>query len=247
MAFDVGVGSPDRTTGRGTGAGQVLVVSESEAARAMLAEETRSAGFEVLDVLTLGAVMAEPTPIAADAIVVDLGSFDVTRTVQLLRRNLMGPLMTVAARSDEVMAGALDSGASDHVELPLRSLEFAARLRALIRGGDGQSLAAVRTPDFELDFDARRAARDGSEVHLTPLEWSFVELLVRQEGRVVRQHHLLTSVWGADKSDHVEYLRVCLHTVRRKLEPDPAQPRYFITVPRVGVRFETAVTAELSG
>jgi two-component system, OmpR family, KDP operon response regulator KdpE len=224
-----------------------VVVSESETARAMLAQETAAAGFDVPAELTIGAVMAGPEPVAADAVVVDLGSFDVSRTVALLRRSLLGPLMTVAARDDEIMASALDAGASDHVELPLRPVEFAARLRALVRGNERHDLAELRTPDFELDFDARRATRDGTEVHLTPLEWSLVELLARQQGRVVRQHHLLTSVWGADKANHVEYLRVCLHTVRRKLEPDPANPTYFITVPRVGVRFETAVTADAGG
>ncbi|MHB8060420.1 MAG: winged helix-turn-helix domain-containing protein, partial [Gaiellaceae bacterium] len=87
---------------------------------------------------------------------------------------------------------------------------------------------------------AKRVKRDSGEVKLTPTEWEIVEILVRSEGRLVTQRQLLKAVWGPQYEKETNYLRVYLAQIRRKLEPDPARPRYFLTEPRMGYRFEAA-------
>jgi two-component system KDP operon response regulator KdpE len=98
----------------------------------------------------------------------------------------------------------------------------------------------VETSDFVVDFVARRVTRNGLAVHLTPTEWSIVEHLVRHPGRLVTQRQLLQRVWGPQYENETNYLRVHMAAIRRKLEPTPGQPRYFLTDPGVGYRFEAS-------
>jgi len=96
----------------------------------------------------------------------------------------------------------------------------------------------VRTDDFTVDLAAMRVTTEAGEVRLTPTEWHLVELLVTNPGRLVSQRQLLREVWGPTSQDHTDYLRVYIAQIRRKLEPEPARPRYFITEPGMGYRFE---------
>ena len=96
----------------------------------------------------------------------------------------------------------------------------------------------MQTPDFRVDLAAKQVVRDGREVRLTPTEWQLVELLVRNPGRLVSQRHLLSEVWGPKYREETNYLRVFIAQIRRKLEPDPAHPRYFITEPGMGYRYQ---------
>ena len=96
----------------------------------------------------------------------------------------------------------------------------------------------VATPDFQIDFASHLVSRGLEQVHLTPTEWDIVERLVRAPGRLVTQRQLLQDVWGPEFLHETNYLRVHLAAIRRKLEPDPSQPRYFVTEPGVGYRFE---------
>ena len=99
--------------------------------------------------------------------------------------------------------------------------------------------AVVTTDDFTVDLAAKRVRDANSdEVRLTPTEWAIVELLVRNPGKLVSQRQLLHEVWGPQYATETNYLRVYLAQIRRKLEPDPARPRYFLTEPRMGYRFE---------
>ena len=94
-------------------------------------------------------------------------------------------------------------------------------------------------PGFRVDLAAKRISRDGHDVHLTPTEWHLVELLVRSAGKLLTQRTLLQEVWGPRYEQETNYLRVYMAQIRRKLEPDPAHPRYLITEPGMGYRFET--------
>jgi two-component system KDP operon response regulator KdpE len=96
----------------------------------------------------------------------------------------------------------------------------------------------VATPDFTVDLAAKRVVADGNEVHLTPTEWQLVEVLVRHTGKLVTQRQLLQEVWGPQYEHETNYLRVHMAHVRRKLEPEPSRPRYFLTEPGMGYRFE---------
>src|SRR6185436_11741409 len=110
--------------------------------------------------------------------------------------------------------------------------ELLARLRAALRrAAPAEEEATVETPDFAIDLAAKRVVRDDAEVRLTPTEWHLVEVLVRNRGRLVTQRQLLQEVWGPEYGAETNYLRVYMAQVRRKLEPEPSQPRYFITEP----------------
>jgi two-component system KDP operon response regulator KdpE len=118
--------------------------------------------------------------------------------------------------------------------------ELLARLRAALRRATPAGEAAVvTTGHFTVDLAAKRVRdANGDEVRLTPTEWAIVELLVRNPGKLVSQRQLLHDVWGPQYDTETNYLRVYLAQIRRKLEPDPARPRYFLTEPRMGYRFE---------
>ncbi len=142
------------------------------------------------------------------------------------------------AEGDKV--AALDAGADDYVTKPFGMDELLARLRAALRRTTpAEEEALVETEDFTIDLAAKKVRRDGEEVRLTPTEWNLVEVLVRNRGRLVAQTQLLQEVWGPQYHDETNYLRVFMAQVRRKLEPEPAHPRYFITEPGMGYRFES--------
>jgi two-component system KDP operon response regulator KdpE len=98
----------------------------------------------------------------------------------------------------------------------------------------------VTTPDFTIDFAAKRVLRDGEPVRLTPRQWRIVEVLVRNQGRLVTYAELLHDVWGPGYSTETNYLRVFMTHIRQRLEPEPSKPRYFITEPGMGYRFQMA-------
>ena len=109
----------------------------------------------------------------------------------------------------------------------------------LVRSAPGaEASPLVETPAFSIDLVDKRARRDGEEVHLTPIEWGLAETLVRNRDRLVSQRHLLQTVWGPQYETETNYLRVHMANLRRKLEPDPSRPVYFITEPGMGYRFQ---------
>src|SRR5215216_4745162 len=148
-------------------------------------------------------------------------------------------VLSVREREADKVA-ALDAGADDFVTKPFGINELLARLRAAVRRATstGEQVPIVHTPDFRVDLAAKQVVRDGKEVRLTPTEWQLVELLVRNPGRLVSQRQLLHEVWGPKYRDETNYLRVFIAQIRRKLEPDPAHPRYFITEPGMGYRYQ---------
>ncbi len=137
---------------------------------------------------------------------------------------------------------ALDAGADDYVTKPFGMDELLARLRAAVRRAPaGEDLPLVDTGSFRLDLAAKRAhGPDGELVRLTPTEWHILEVLVRNEGKLVSQRQLLQEVWGPAYETETNYLRVYLAQLRRKLEPDPPHPRHLLTEPGIGYRFVPA-------
>jgi two-component system KDP operon response regulator KdpE len=136
---------------------------------------------------------------------------------------------------------ALDAGADDYVTKPFGMDELLARLRAALRRATpAEEAPVVETEHFTVDLAAKRVRTPSGEVRLTPTEWHIVEVLVRNAGKLVTQRQLLQEVWGPRYEKETNYLRVYLAQIRAKLEPDPQRPRYFITEPRMGYRFEPA-------
>jgi two-component system KDP operon response regulator KdpE len=150
------------------------------------------------------------------------------------------PIIILSVRdSERDKVAALDAGADDYVTKPFGIDELLARLRAALRRHQPTpEEPVIRTAAFTIDLAASKAWRGGEEVHLTPTEWQLVGHLVRNPGRLVTQQWLLQQVWGPEYSRETSYLRVYMAALRRKLEVDPSQPRYFITEPGMGYRFE---------
>jgi two-component system KDP operon response regulator KdpE len=134
---------------------------------------------------------------------------------------------------------ALDAGADDYVTKPFGMDEVLARCvpRSGATDPDGAESRCV-TAGFQLDLAQKSATVGDATVHLTPTEWAIVEVLVRHPGRLVTQRHLLQEVWGPQYEHETNYLRVHLAAIRKKLEPTPGRPRFFVTEPGIGYRFE---------
>jgi two-component system KDP operon response regulator KdpE len=177
-----------------------------------------------------------------DAVVLDLGLPGISGldVIVGLRGWTEVPIIVLSARDDERdKVAALDLGADDYVTKPFGMDELLARLRvALRRGLPASQSPSITTPDFTVDLAVKRVRRDGEEVRLTPTEWQLVETLARHAGKLVTQRQLLQEVWGPQYGDESNYLRVHMAHIRRKLEPEPSRPKYFITEPGMGYRFE---------
>lgn len=177
-----------------------------------------------------------------DAVILDLGLPGVSGidVIRGLRGWTDTPIIILSARdaAAEKVAG-LDAGADDYVTKPFEMEELLARVRAALRRGTpSHEQPAIVTPDFTVDLSAKRITTGAGEARLTPTEWSLVEVLVRNAGRLVTARQLLQEVWGPRFGDETNYLRVHFAHIRRKLEPTPSAPRYFITEPGMGYRFE---------
>ncbi|MFE2041136.1 response regulator [Streptomyces sp. NPDC059477] len=180
-----------------------------------------------------------------DVVMLDLGlpDMDGVEVIRALRGWSRVPILVLSARqaSDEKVA-ALDAGADDYVTKPFSMDELMARLRAAVRRTEEPSqvpgATVVTTPDFTIDLVAKRAVRDGQDIRLTPTEWHLLEILVTHPGRLVSQKYLLQEVWGMSRRNKSNYLRVYMAQLRRKLETDPSHPRYLVTEPGMGYRFE---------
>ena len=222
---------------------RVLVVDDEPQIRRTLAINLRARGYQV----DLAATGEEALKAAADqqpdVVVLDLGlpGIDGLQVIQGLRGWTRVPIIVLSVREREAdKVAALDAGADDYVTKPFGFNELLARLRAAIRRATpaDELVPIVQTPDFRVDLAAKQVVRDGREVRLTPTEWQLVELLVRNPGRLVSQRQLLQEVWGPKYREETNYLRVFIAQIRRKLEPDPAHPRYFITEPGMGYRYQ---------
>jgi two-component system KDP operon response regulator KdpE len=132
---------------------------------------------------------------------------------------------------------ALDAGADDYITKPFGTDELLARLRAVLRrSADAGGGAQIDIGELSIDVMDRRVQRDGTEVHLTPIEFDILRVLAQHRGRLVTQRQLLSDVWGPEYAQETHYLRVHIAHIRAKLEPDPSRPAYLITEPGVGYR-----------
>jgi two-component system, OmpR family, KDP operon response regulator KdpE len=185
------------------------------------------------------AAMARERP---DVLILDLGlpDMDGTEVIRGVRGWTSTPIIVLSAWGQESQkVAALDAGADDYVTKPFGMDELLARLRAAVRrASPAPDEPVVATDDFTVDLAAKRVRRGGCDVRLTPTEWQLLEMLVRHRERLVTQHQLLQEVWGPQYHTEGHYLRVYVAQLRRKLEPDPSRPRYLITEPGMGYRFQ---------
>ena len=180
-----------------------------------------------------------------DVLILDLGlpDMDGTDVIHGVRGWTSTPIIVLSVWGQEHQkVAALDAGADDYVTKPFGMDELLARLRAAVRrASPAPDEPVVSTPDFTVDLAAKRVRRDsdgGGDIRLTPTEWQLLEILVRNRGRLVTQRQLLQEVWGPAYESESNYLRVYVAQLRRKLEPEPSHPRYLLTEPGMGYRFQ---------
>jgi two-component system KDP operon response regulator KdpE len=221
----------------------VLVVDDEAQLRRALRVNLKARGYDVEvaeDGRTGLEIAAKRQP---DLVIVDLGLPDIdgVDVVRGLRGWTTVPIIVLSARTEQAeKVAALDAGADDYVTKPFGMDELLARMRAALRRvAAGEESPTIVTPDFTVDLAAKRVTTAAGEIRLTPTEWHIVATLVRHRGKLVGQRQLLREVWGPQYGTETNYLRVYIAQLRRKLEPDHTHPRYFVTEPGLGYRFET--------
>ncbi len=242
-------GLPLTRPARSTGA-TVLIVDDDRAILRTMDVNLRARRYDTLPAAGGRQALALAARRHPDIVVLDLGlpDMDGLDVIEGLRGWTSVPIIVLSARSNEASkVAALDAGANDYMTKPFGIAEFMARLRAALRVNRPADEAPVlETADFTLDLAARRASRAGCEVHLTATEWQIVTFLARNPRRLITHAQLLEQVWGLRDTKN-NCVRVYLSAIRRKLEPDPAKPRYFLTEPRSGVRLDTGEPSRRAG
>jgi two-component system KDP operon response regulator KdpE len=221
---------------------RVLVVDDEPQILRGLGTNLRARGYDVETAPDGERALEVAARTHPDVVILDLGlpGIDGVDVIRGLRAWTATPIIVLSARDQEQdKVEALDAGADDYVSKPFGMDELLARLRAAERRvTPGEEDAVVVTDDFRVDLSAKRVTGSDGDIRLTPTEWHLVEILIRHPGKLISQRQLLQEVWGPQYQDETNYLRVYMAQIRRKLEPDPARPRYFITEPGMGYRFE---------
>lgn len=221
---------------------RILLVDDELSIQRTVAPLLRSRGYDVEVVGTgrdaLAAIEVEPS----DLIVLDLGLPDIdgVEVCRRIRARWDMPIVVLSARGAEKdKVTALDEGADDYVTKPFGTEELLARVRAALRrlGSDQQESGQWQRGDLVIDFDRRRVIRNDVDIRLTPKEFELLALMARHPGQVLTNRTILKTIWGPHAVDQPEHVRVLMGQLRKKLEPEPARPRYLLTEPWVGYRF----------
>lgn len=180
----------------------------------------------------------QPNLIITDLSMPSVDGIELCRRVRAISQI---PIIVLSVRDKEQQkVEALDAGADDYVTKPFGMSELLARVRANLRRvpAESESERAIEIGDFSIDTAARKVMVRRNEVHLTPKEFELLVFMARRPGRVIHHRTLLGAIWGGHSTEQVEYLRVFVGQLRKKLEPDSTSPRYIVTEPWVGYRFE---------
>ncbi|HDU8040571.1 TPA: two-component system response regulator KdpE [Cronobacter sakazakii] len=220
----------------------VLIVEDEKEIRRFLRTALESEGLRVYDAETLQRGLIEAATRKPDLVILDLGlpDGDGIDFIRDYRQWSQTPVIVLSARSDEQdKIAALDAGADDFLAKPFGIGELQARLRVALRrhGSASQSDPVVRFSDITIDLAARRITRGTEEIHLTPIEFRLLGVLLNNPGKVLTQRQLLSQVWGPNAVEHSHYLRIYMGHLRQKLESDPARPRHLLTETGIGYRF----------
>jgi two-component system, OmpR family, KDP operon response regulator KdpE len=178
-----------------------------------------------------------------DLVITDLSmpNMDGIELCGRLRLMSQVPIIVLSVKGEEkTKVEALDAGADDYVTKPFGIEELLARMRATLRRSptSTEDPIVLDVGDFHLDFGSRGVSVNGKDIHLTPKEFELLAHLIRHAGKVLTHRKLLTAIWGGNYAEQNEYLRVFIGQLRKKIEPDPASPRYILTEPWIGYRFD---------
>jgi len=223
---------------------KILVVDDAPQVRRVMKTSLTAQGYTVHEARNGEEALAELRRAGPDLILLDVNmpGMDGFATCREIRGSSQVPIIMLTVRSAERdKVAALDAGADDYVVKPFGMPELLARIRAALRrSAPAEDVPALATRDLNIDFAARRINVRGKAVHLTPKEFDLLRQLVAAQGKPLPHRRLLQSVWGPDYGDETEYLRVVINQLRKKIEADPAHPRYILTEPWVGYRFEAS-------
>ncbi len=224
--------------------GLVLLVEDEIQMRRFLKVALESDGYRFVEAGTAGEGLSQAATRNPDVVLLDLGlpDMDGLEFIGRLREWSRVPIIVISAREQESdKVRALDSGADDYLTKPFGVSELLARVRVAIRHAEtrasGREESVFAAGELRIDFTKRQVFLGSGEVHLTPLEYKLLLVLVRSAGKVVTHRQLLKEVWGPSYVEHTQYLRVYMTQLRHKLESDPARPRYLLNEPGVGYRF----------
>nr|WP_220486792.1 two-component system response regulator KdpE [Pantoea sp. MHSD4] len=218
-----------------------MIVEDEKEIRRFVRLALENEDLKVFDADTLQRGLIEAATRKPDLVILDLGlpDGDGTDFIRDLRQWSAIPVIVLSARSDEQdKIAALDAGADDYLTKPFGIGELLARVRVALRRHSGQQPdARVHFADVSVDFAARRVQRGGNEIHLTPIEFRLLSILLNNAGKVLTQRQLLSQVWGPNAVEHSHYLRIYMGHLRQKLEANPTQPAHLLTETGIGYRF----------
>jgi two-component system KDP operon response regulator KdpE len=222
-------------------AGKILVVDDDPQIRRVMKATLVGHSYEVIEARTGEEALEtmpreQPNLILLDMNMPGIGGLETCRAI---RAGSDTPVIILSVRNTEKdKVAALDAGADDYVTKPFGIEELLARIRAALRRSSPEGgPRAFQSSGLEIDFETRRVHAHGADVRLTPKEFELLRYLVAHTGKPVTHRELLQAVWGPDYGDEPEYLRVFINQVRKKIEANPAKPKFILTVPWVGYQF----------
>ncbi len=224
-------------------AGRVLVVDDEPQVRRVMRTTLIASGYEVGDARTGEEALEKVRESTYDLVLLDvnmpgMGGIETCRALRI--GSDIGIIMLTVRDSERDKIEALDAGADDYVTKPFSGPELLARIRATLRRSPtapelGPKL--LRLGEIEIDFQARHVRTPSASLHLTPKQFELLRYLASHPNKAISHRELLQTVWGPDYGDQVEYLRVFMNQLRKKIEPNPGNPRYLLTEPWMGYRF----------
>ena len=225
----------------------ILVVDDEPQILRALQTTLRGAGYDVATAATgeqalTSAAVRPPEAVILDLVLPDRSGIDVCRE---LREWLQAPIIILSAVGEErEKVAALDAGADDYVTKPFGVEELLARLRAALRRSAATEEPVLHVGGLTVDLEKRLVLRDGEPISLTPNEFALIRLFARNEGKLLTHRTILREVWGRAYQTESHYLHVYISQLRRKIEPDPARPRYLLTEPGAGYRLVEPSSSE---
>ena len=224
----------------------ILIVEDDQQIRNFLNIYLKAQGYGCIETRSGQAALALTAANNPDIVILDLGlpDLDGLEVIRTLRGWSQIPIIVVSAREqDSEKAKALDLGADDYLTKPFSTTELAARIRVALRhmrqrrGQDESAPSNYKVGELRIEFDKHRVFMGEQEIHLTPIEYNLLALMAKHAGKVLTHNYILREVWGTYAEGDMQSLRVFMASIRRKIEANPAQPRYIITEVGVGYRF----------
>jgi two-component system KDP operon response regulator KdpE len=223
---------------------KILVIDDEVEIRRLLKVGLSAHGYDFLEAANGQDGLVQAATLRPDIVILDMGLPDLEglSVVSQLREWSQVPIIILSVRGQEQdKVKALDLGADDYLTKPFSMSELMARIRVALRHqGNSKDQPVIQVGELYADLSRRLVKAAGKEVHLTPIEYDLLKILLTNAGKVVTHGYLLASIWGGDSQEYSQYLRIYISHLRKKIEQDPNQPRLILTEPGVGYRLAAA-------